>query len=139
MLTPVRRASSPIAIAGARESVNGAARICPCSCSRYSMQAAHAMSKPASRLTIVPLTAITDDTRSVQGLAAAGGLVGALAASACCIVPLVLFSLGISGAWIGKLTSLAPYQPYFLAVTAVCLGSGYWMVYRSRSRACANG
>ena len=32
---------------------------------------------------------------------AAGGLIGALAASSCCILPLVLFALGVSGAWIG--------------------------------------
>jgi hypothetical protein len=53
----------------------------------------------------------------VQTLVAAGGVFGALAASSCCIVPLVLFGLGISGAWIGNLTQLAPYQPYFIAAT----------------------
>ena len=42
------------------------------------------------------------------GLAAAGGILGALAASSCCILPLALFMLGISGAWIGNLTTLAP-------------------------------
>jgi len=44
-----------------------------------------------------------------------------------------------SGAWIGNLTRLAPYQPYFLAVTSICLGCGYWLVYRSGKRACADG
>ena len=73
-----------------------------------------------------------------KGLAA-GGLLGALAASSCCIMPLVLFGLGVSGAWIGNLTRLAPYQPYFLAVTSICLGYGYWLVYRSGKRACADG
>jgi mercuric ion transport protein len=34
----------------------------------------------------------------------AHGLLGALAASSCCILPLVLFSLGVSGAWIGNFT-----------------------------------
>ena len=48
---------------------------------------------------------------------AAGGLVGALAASSCCILPFVLFGLGVSGAWIGNLTRLAPYQPFFIAAT----------------------
>jgi len=33
-----------------------------------------------------------------QKLVAAGGILGAIAASSCCIAPLVLFSLGISGA-----------------------------------------
>src|SRR6476646_6021649 len=34
------------------------------------------------------------DNRRRQGLMAAGGLLGALAASSCCILPLVLFGLG---------------------------------------------
>ncbi|MGH6840751.1 MAG: mercuric transporter MerT family protein [Methylocella sp.] len=71
-----------------------------------------------------------------QKLVAAGGILGAIAASSCCIAPLVLFSLGISGAWIGNLTALAPYQPYFIAATLACLGYGYWLVYR-RKIACA--
>ena len=74
-----------------------------------------------------------------QKLVAAGGVLGALAASSCCIAPLALFSLGISGAWIGNLTALAPYQPYFIAATLICLGYGYWLVYRPLKVACAEG
>src|SRR5262249_58325501 len=81
----------------------------------------------------------TENLQRQQRLMAAGGLVGALAASSCCILPLVLFSLGVSGAWIGNFTQLAPYQPYFLAVTIGCLGYGYWLVYRSTKLACADG
>jgi len=62
--------------------------------------------------------------------AAAGGILGAVAASICCIVPLVLFSLGISGAWIGNLTALEPYKPIFIAITLGFLGYGYWLVRR---------
>ena len=74
-----------------------------------------------------------------QGLMAAGGLLGALAASSCCILPLVLFGLGVSGAWMGNLTRLAPYQPCFIAATIAFLGCGYWLVYRSSRLACAEG
>jgi len=70
---------------------------------------------------------------------ATGGILGALAASTCCILPLVLFSLGISGAWIGQLTALSPYQPVFIALTVLCLGYGYWLVYRRRVAACDPG
>ena len=72
-------------------------------------------------------------------LTAIGGILGAIAVSSCCIAPLVLFSLGISGAWIGNLTALAPYQPYFIAATLACLGYGYWLVYRPSQVACAEG
>src|SRR6266567_2431297 len=74
-----------------------------------------------------------------QSLIAAGGLLGALAASSCCTLPLALFGLGVSGAWIGNFTRLAPYQPYFIAATLAFLGYGYWLVYRSSTRACADG
>ena len=67
------------------------------------------------------------------------GVLGALAASSCCIAPLVLFALGVSGAWIANLSQLAPYQPYFIAAAAGCLGAGYWLVHRSRKIACVDG
>ena len=72
-------------------------------------------------------------------LMAAAGILGALAASSCCILPLTLFSLGVSGAWIGNFTRLAPYQPCFIAATLVFVGAGYWLVYRSSKLACADG
>src|SRR3984893_17044256 len=77
------------------------------------------------------------DNRRRQSLIAAGGLLGALVASSCCILPLALFFLGVSGAWIGNFTRLAPYQPCFIAATFVFLGYGYWLVYQSRPSACA--
>ena len=70
---------------------------------------------------------------------ATGGLIGALAASSCCIVPLTLFGLGVSGAWIANLTRLAPYQPCFIAATLGCLGAGYWLVFRDSKTLCAEG
>ena len=82
---------------------------------------------------------IAADSGRGQTLMAAGGLLGALAASSCCILPVALFSVGVSGAWIGNFTQLAPYQPYFLAATLLCLGTGYWLVHRASKRACAEG
>ena len=79
-----------------------------------------------------------DDSRKAN-LIAAGGILGAIAASTCCIIPLVLFSLGISGAWIGQLTALSAYQPIFIAITLGFLGYGYWLVYRKPKIACAEG
>lgn len=60
----------------------------------------------------------------------AGSVLGALAMSSCCIVPLVLFSLGVTGAWIGNLTALYPYKPYFFVVTAGFLAAGFYYAYR---------
>lgn len=73
-----------------------------------------------------------------QGLVALGGILGAIAASSCCIVPLILFSLGVGGAWIGNLTALAPYKPLFLAGTAGLLGYGFYLVYRKPKQVCSD-
>ena len=77
--------------------------------------------------------------RHRQVFTAVGGLLGAVAASSCCILPLLLFSLGVGGAWIGNLTRLAPYQPYFIAIAIASVGYGYWLVYRSSKMACTHG
>ena len=92
-----------------------------------------------NRTSLAGPAAARASTPRTQALLTAGGIVGALAASSCCIVPLVLFAVGVSGAWIGTLTRLAPYQPYFIAGTVACLGYGYWLLYRSREMACADG
>jgi len=79
------------------------------------------------------------DDRSQARLIAAGGMLGALAASACCILPLVFVTVGISGAWIGNLTALSPYKPYFAAGTLALVGYGYYLVYVRPKQACADG
>lgn len=81
------------------------------------------------------------DTVENQGagrkrLVAAAGLIGAILASSCCIAPLLLITLGVSGAWMGNLTALAPYQGYFIAATLVFLGAGYWYVYLKPKKDC---
>ena len=73
------------------------------------------------------------------GLFAAGGLTGAILASACCVLPLLFVSLGISGAWIGQLTALSPYQPYFLGAALALLGAGFWQAYRRKPEVCLPG
>ena len=60
-----------------------------------------------------------------KGVAAAGGLLGALAASSCCIVPLVLLSLGTGGVWMGNLAALNAYQPIFVTFATANLAVGF--------------
>ena len=71
-----------------------------------------------------------------KGLLASGSVIGAILASACCILPVVFLSLGIGGAWMSNLTALAPYQPLFLAFTLAMLGIGFYKVYRKPKSAC---
>ena len=70
-------------------------------------------------------------------LLAAGGIIAALGAASCCVVPFALFTLGVSGAWIGNLTALEPYQPIFAAVAAGLIGYGFYLVYGKPKVACA--
>ena len=63
------------------------------------------------------------------GLLAAGGIIGALLASSCCILPLLLVLFGLGGAWAGSLIALAPYQNAFAGFAALCLAAGFWLVY----------
>ena len=83
--------------------------------------------------------ATSSDFGHGPAMLAIGGLLGALAAASCCIMPLVLFSLGVSGAWIGNLTQLAPYQPIFIAASLACLGAGAWLIRRQSKQTCAEG
>jgi mercuric ion transport protein len=55
-----------------------------------------------------------------RGALLTGGL-AAILASTCCLGPLVLITLGVSGAWISNLTLLEPYQPLFIGAAVVAL------------------
>lgn len=72
-------------------------------------------------------------------LMAAGGILAALGAASCCVVPFALFTLGVSGAWIGNLTALEPHQPIFAVAAFSFLGYGFYLVYRKPKVACAEG
>jgi mercuric ion transport protein len=80
---------------------------------------------------------VGNDSGHKQKLLAAGGILAALGAASCCVLPFALFALGISGAWIGNLTALEPYQPVFAAIAAGCLGYGFYLVYWKPKAACA--
>lgn len=89
----------------------------------------------ARNLPVYPVSAsdkaLGNEGGNRSGWAATGGILGTIAASSCCIVPLVLFSIGVSGSWISHLTALEPYKPAFIAVALIFLGCGFWLVYRS--------
>lgn len=78
----------------------------------------------------------TADRKSATALFA-GGL-AAILASTCCLGPLVLVSLGISGAWIGNLTILEPYRPVFIAAALIALFYAARSIFRP-AHACQPG
>jgi len=91
-------------------------------------------------VTVRPKPNLQDGSRTgAQKLLAAGGILSALGAASCCVVPFTLFMLGVSGAWIGNLTAIEPYKPIFVSVTVGFLGYGFYLVYRKPKVACAEG
>jgi mercuric ion transport protein len=92
-----------------------------------------------ARSEAAPPSAARHGAASAKGMTLAmAGVVAGLGASSCCVIPFALFTLGVSGAWIGNLTALAPYQPVFLALALACLAAGYVLAYR-RPKACVQG
>lgn len=72
-------------------------------------------------------------------VASVGGILAAIGVGSCCVIPFTLATIGVSGAWIGNFTALAPYQPYFIALTVAFLAGGFYLVYRKPKAACAEG
>ena len=68
-----------------------------------------------------------------------GGILAAIGAASCCVIPFVLFLVGVSGAWIGNLTALEPYQPVFAAVALGFIGYGAYLVYLKPKTTCTDG
>jgi mercuric ion transport protein len=58
-----------------------------------------------------------------------GGVLASIGASACCVGPLLLLSLGVGGTWIGNLTALEPYRPAFIALVLIFLGLAFRTLY----------
>lgn len=58
-------------------------------------------------------------------MALVGGVLAGIGASACCVGPLLLLSLGIGGAWVAHLTALEPYRPIFIVLTVLFLGLAF--------------
>ena len=59
----------------------------------------------------------------------AGGLAEILPPT-CCLGPLVMITLGFSGAWIGNLTALEPYRPLFIGAALLALFFAYRRIFR---------
>ena len=62
-----------------------------------------------------------------------GAMGTAVAASACCTIPLALVSLGIGGAWVSNLVALEPYRPIFIGLTVFLFGVALFQNNRADS------
>lgn len=76
------------------------------------------------------------DSRRAGIWAASASVASALVASACCWLPLLLVTLGLSA--VGVASAFEKVRPYFLGLCAVLLGLGFYLVY-FRKETCAPG
>ena len=75
------------------------------------------------------------DSDGISKATLAGGLIAAILASVCCLGPLALVMVGVSGAWISNLTLLEPYRPVFIGVALVFMGLAWRRIYRAPAAA----
>lgn len=72
------------------------------------------------------------------------GLASALGASACCVLPLTLVSLGLGGAWVSQLRALERFAPVFIALAVLSFAYAFYRLYLKPApcapeTACASG
>ena len=87
--------------------------------------------------TEISMESTPSDPKSGRAALLTGGM-AAILASTCCLGPLVLITLGFSGAWIGNLKVLEPYRPIFIGVAMVALFFAWRRIWRP-TVACAPG
>ena len=73
-----------------------------------------------------------------EKLTAVGSVIAAVAASICCIGPLVAVTLGVGS--LAAASGLQKWRPLFLGVTFVLLGVAWYLTYRKpKAQGCAEG
>ncbi|MEO8132759.1 MAG: mercuric transporter MerT family protein [Betaproteobacteria bacterium] len=68
-------------------------------------------------------------TEAITRTSLLGSVLAALGATACCVAPLVLVTLGFGGAWLASLRALETYQPIFAAITFGLLAVAFYHLY----------
>lgn len=73
-----------------------------------------------------------------ESFALTAGGIAALLSGACCVVPLVLVSAGLGGAWLANLQLLEPFRPLFIGIALAAVGFAGWRIYRPAAE-CGSG
>jgi len=94
------------------------------------------ISSPVAKMTETPDVSVEQESQGLSKGTLIGSIIAGIAASTCCLGPLVLLTLGISGSWIGSLSAMEPYRPIFIGITLIFLGLAFRKLYRV-PQACA--
>ncbi len=65
------------------------------------------------------------------------GAVSALGASTCCVLPLVLVTIGVGGAWVAQLRELEHFYYVFVGAALLAFGYAFYRLYLRPAPACA--
>lgn len=83
---------------------------------------------PTAKAEVTPL-----ERPKAAGLPLTGGVLAGIAGSVCCVGPLVLVSVGVSGAWVSNLTAMQPWSPVFIGLAVLAFGfAAYKLFYVPR-------
>ena len=72
-----------------------------------------------------------------QHVTSVGSVGAGVLASACCLGPLLMSMLGLSGLAFAQ--RLEPLRPYLLGLTYLLLAGAFWLEYRPRATDCGPG
>lgn len=61
-----------------------------------------------------------------------GAIAAALLAAGCCIGPVLFVLFGTSFAFLGKLSFLETFRPYFLGMAGLMVGYSFWKLYMKK-------
>jgi mercuric ion transport protein len=64
-----------------------------------------------------------------QSASMAAGVAAAFGASACCVLPLALVSLGLGGAWIAQSRALEDFRWVFIGLALAAFGYAFYRLY----------
>lgn len=78
--------------------------------------------------TMQPVAAASKNKLSLRLMGVA--LVSSIIASTCCVIPLILVLVGITGAWMVNLTALKPLTPYFTIIAIAAIAWAGYLIYR---------
>ena len=98
------------------------------------------MSQSRLEIASLPASGNTENAgeNKKSGSLAIAGIAGVFA-SACCLGPLVLASIGLGGITAGVVAMFEPLRPVFIAVALAALGFAGWNIYRRPAQTCAPG
>ena len=69
------------------------------------------------------------DRPDPESASIAAGAIAALGASTCCVLPLVLVSVGVGGAWVAQLRELERFYYVFVALALGAFGYAFYRLY----------